>query len=71
MSDYLEEAAQQLRKALGCYERVHHNYPSNLAEARLRIAEAFARLAAIERGILPAEQLATVLAEALKADERR
>ena len=47
MSTYLEEAAAQLRKTAG---KDGDYVPP---ETRLRIAEGFTRLAAIEKGLVP------------------
>lgn len=61
MSRYLEEAAAQLRKATAEYEKnaAESGLPSpsreNLAVKRERLAQGFATLAAIEKGLLPAE----------------
>lgn len=60
MSNYLEEAAQMIRDAGREMERVS----CSLAERhrlRLQTADAMARLAAIERGILPPEWLADLI----------
>ena len=67
MSRYLEEAADQLRKATAQYEQncAENDYPalakSALAEKRERIAKSFATLAAIDKGLLPAEVVDDVL----------
>jgi elongation factor P--beta-lysine ligase len=58
-SNYLEEAAQLLRKAAKEVESLSWKY-----DRRLEIAEAFARLAAIDKGIIPADMLAEVLQRA-------
>jgi hypothetical protein len=61
MSRYLEEAAAQLRKATDEYEQgaASSTMPNlarkALAEHRERIAQGFATLAAIDKGLLPAE----------------
>lgn len=60
MSRFLNEAAEQLRKATSEYEQ---NFDSrtpglsreSLAKKRERIAKAFAMLAAIDKGLLPVE----------------
>lgn len=61
MSGYLEEAAEQIRKAAAAYEEKERSYPTILAEKRLKIADAFARLGAIERGVLPPDWVADVM----------
>ncbi|MFM9589857.1 hypothetical protein ACKI1J_14960 [Streptomyces scabiei] len=61
MSRYLEEAAEQLRKATAEYEQncaestLRRASRDALAEQRERIASGFAALAAIDKGLLPAE----------------
>lgn len=68
MSRYLEEAANQLRKATAEYERncAESDIPTlarkTLAEKRERIAQGFATLAAIDEGMLPAEITQDVIA---------
>lgn len=68
MSRYLEEAAEQLRKATAEYEQNCAESPMArlardvLAEKRERIASGFAALAAIEKGLLPAEVTQDVIA---------
>jgi hypothetical protein len=59
MSDYLEEAAAELRKARAANERDASDrfLVRQVREERARIAEAFTCLAAIERGLLPAEMV--------------
>lgn len=64
MSRYLEEAAQLLRKAAAHHEQAcqKHNFGSATAnQVRERIAREFAVLAAIDKGLLPAELTETVL----------
>jgi hypothetical protein len=61
MSRYLEEAADLLRKSAQTNERNNANYPSLLGEGRERIARHFATLAAIDKGLLPAEITQDVL----------
>jgi len=68
-SQYLEEAAQLLRKAAEKVEKTYaeDGYNSTrrcLIEGRERIAMKFAQLAAIERGQIPAELLGDLLARA-------
>lgn len=55
MSDYLEEAARRLRKVAEDNERENARYPGFLREGRMAVAREFAKLAAIERGIAPAD----------------
>ncbi|GAB2763999.1 hypothetical protein GCM10027174_45800 [Salinifilum aidingensis] len=54
MSRYLEEAAEQLRRA---GHDLQYCPSSNRREQRQRLAEQFAELAAIDKGLLP-ERLA-------------
>jgi len=61
MSRYLEEAAALLRKSAETNEREHARYPVNLGAGRERIAREFAALAAIDKGLLPAEITADIL----------
>jgi hypothetical protein len=61
VSDYLEEAAQLLRKAAETNERENRTYAGHLAAGRERIAGQFAALAAIERGVIPAELTRVIL----------
>ncbi|MFD9276878.1 hypothetical protein ACFWD7_06245 [Streptomyces mirabilis] len=64
MSRYLEEAANQLRKASAATEQRYagalHPYLGN--ESRQQIAQGFAALAAIDKGLLPAEITQDVIA---------
>jgi hypothetical protein len=55
MSRYLEEAAELLRKSAQANEKRNADYLSNLMEGRERIARQFATLAAIDKGLMPAE----------------
>jgi len=58
MSDYLKESAEALRAARGFAATASSpriNSDAVKAELHLRVADGFARLAAIERGLLPAE----------------
>jgi hypothetical protein len=59
MPDYLEEAAAELRKLRTANEaRVRDRFTEHeVRDERMRIAEAFTRLASIERGLLPAEMV--------------
>lgn len=61
MSRYLEEAAVLLRKSAETNERKNAEYARGLMEGRERIAKQFAVLAAIDKGMLPAELTETVL----------
>jgi len=65
MSRYLEEAADLLRKAAATNETSHDLAWSAgraaLNEGRERIADAFADLAAIDKGLLPADLAREVL----------
>lgn len=72
MNSYLDEAAALLRKAAEKNERTYTaSYESNyLIEGRERIAMKFAQLAAIERGLLPAEMVAELLAHVVHPDQR-
>jgi hypothetical protein len=64
MSRYLEEAASLLRKASTEHERHYADglYVSSANEGRERIARGFAALAAIDKGLLPAEITQDVIA---------
>lgn len=57
MADYLEEAAGELRKARAANERLVDDrfLTRQVRDERMRIADGFTRLAAIERGLLPPE----------------
>jgi hypothetical protein len=67
MSRYLEEAAEQLRKATAEYEAncaasdIPFLAKKALAEKRECIARGFAALAAIDNGLLPAEITSDVI----------
>ncbi|MHB6909007.1 hypothetical protein [Streptomyces sp. DB-54] len=61
MSRYLEEAADLLRKSAATNEQNYAKYPTCLSEGRERIAQQFATLAAIDKGLLPAEVVQDVL----------
>jgi hypothetical protein len=63
-SNYLEEAAELLRKASDHNERANASYPERRAEKQIALAGEFAKLAAIEKGIIPADMLAEVLERA-------
>lgn len=58
---YLEEAAELLRKVAADNERRNASYLSSLQSGRMEVSDAFARLAAIDRGILPADWLPELL----------
>jgi hypothetical protein len=69
----LEEAAMLLHRSLQSYESFYGGLPSgaaSLADKRLQIAGEFAKLAAIERGLVPAEWLKDVVREAMKEERR-
>jgi len=58
MSGYMEESAEALRAARGFAATASSpaiNSDAVKADLHLRVAYGFARLAAIERGLLPAE----------------
>lgn len=61
MSRYLEEAADLLRKAVTEHEQTYGRSGYQMAEKRERIAREFATLAAIDKGLLPADITADVL----------
>ncbi|MEU7149179.1 hypothetical protein AB0B15_14255 [Streptomyces sp. NPDC045456] len=64
MSRYLEEAAALLRKAAETHEEMVQKYICTSGQAnepRERIARGFATLAAIDKGLLPAEMVQDVL----------
>lgn len=69
MSRYLEEAAALLRKAEADAQKTYCG-GYQLGEARERIARGFATLAAIDKGLLPAELTETVLAAVREAGGR-
>jgi hypothetical protein len=64
---YLEEAAALLRKSAEANEESNgkgrYASPTALRDGRERIAMKFAQLGAIERGLLPPEMLAALIAE--------
>ncbi|MFB7707929.1 hypothetical protein [Streptomyces sp. NPDC056105] len=62
MSRYLEEAADLLRKSSVANEITHSEFPIRLTEGRERIARHFATLAAIDKGLLPADITSDVIA---------
>jgi hypothetical protein len=64
MSRYLEEAAEQLRKAASATDLYYGTDRTAVAgnEQRERIAQGFATLAAIDKGLLPAEITQDVIA---------
>lgn len=61
MTRYLEEAAALLRKSAETNEKANRSYPGLANDGRLRIAREFAALAAIDKGLLPAEMVQDVL----------
>ncbi|WP_031189840.1 MULTISPECIES: hypothetical protein [Streptomyces] len=64
MSRYLEEAADLLRKAAEAHEETVQKYICSSRQAnepRERLAREFATLAAIDKGLLPAEMVQDVL----------
>lgn len=61
MSRYLEEAADLLRKSAAATDRCYGSKASGNGE-RDRIARGFATLAAIDKGLLPAEITQDVIA---------
>ncbi|MCG3039192.1 hypothetical protein L7D48_01160 [Streptomyces sp. S1A] len=61
MSRYLEEAAALLRKSAQKNEESNAKYSTQLMEGRERIAQQFATLAAIDKGLLPADVIEDVL----------
>ncbi|MFI1203818.1 hypothetical protein ACH4VR_31030 [Streptomyces sp. NPDC020883] len=63
MSRYLEEAADLLRKAANAHERKYADgrWVDAAIEGRVQIAQQFATLAAIDKGLLPAEAVQDVL----------
>lgn len=67
MSLYLEEAAAQLRKA--AEENEHNRFGADQGR-RMKIAREFEVLAAIDKGLLPAELTETVLDAIRKAGGR-
>ncbi len=60
MADYLQESAEALRAARRFAATASPTLNSDAAKAdlHLRVAEGFARLAALERGLLPPEMTA-------------
>ncbi|RAJ70245.1 hypothetical protein K378_01410 [Streptomyces sp. Amel2xB2] len=70
MSRYLEEAAALLRKSAETNERDNTGYDGLLMKGRERIAGQFATLAAIDKGLLPAELTEAVLDAIRKAGGR-
>ena len=74
---YLEEAAALLRRSMDAHEKYHEgldmskrsNLPK-LAQHRQEIAEAFGRLAAIEKGLIPAEWLGVIIHDATSGGQR-
>jgi hypothetical protein len=76
MNQYLEEAAALLRKAAETNEKTATCYGTRrtdgeIVEGRERIAMKFAQLGAIERGLIPAEMVGELLAQALRPEVPR
>ncbi|MFH8797682.1 hypothetical protein [Streptomyces sp. NPDC017941] len=65
MSCYLEEAAQLLRKSAEANEKENRAYSSCLQRGRERLAREFALLASIDRGLVPAELTADLVAQVI------
>ncbi|WP_438489544.1 hypothetical protein [Streptomyces sp. S186] len=61
MSRYLEEAADLLRKSAATNEKENADYNNGLMKGRERVAREFATLAAIDKGLLPADVVQDVL----------
>lgn len=61
MNQYLEEAAALLRKAAEDSEKANAHSSGLLAQGRMRIADKFAALGAIEAGVIPAALLRDLL----------
>ncbi|GCD37976.1 hypothetical protein OEIGOIKO_05786 [Streptomyces chrestomyceticus JCM 4735] len=61
MSRYLEEAADLLRNARDELEETAKVYRGDYERRRIAIAREFATLAAIDKGLLPAEMVQDVL----------
>lgn len=61
MSRYLEEAAALLRKSAETNETKNATYSTHLMAGRERIAQHFATLAAVDKGLLPADIVQDVL----------
>ena len=67
MSRYLEDAAALLRKAAETHEAYYaqlshiRGIEADLNAGRERIAQQYATLAAIDKGLLPAEMIADIL----------
>jgi hypothetical protein len=73
---YLDEAAALLRKAADTNERRNTAFGTprtdrEMNEGRERIAMQFAQLAAIERGLIPAEMVGEMLAAAVRSEVPR
>lgn len=64
MSQYLEEAAEELRKAVKSANRML--VPADEIAARERIAKGFAQLAAIEKGLIPQEIVGDLIGAAVR-----
>jgi hypothetical protein len=76
MTDYLTEAAALLRKASEMNETKNrddglHFSRNALIEGRERIAMKFAQLAAIERGLIPADMVGDLLTQLARSETQR
>lgn len=69
-SPYLDEAAALLRKAAETNESNNRSYVPLLVEGRERIAMKFAQLAAIDKGLVPAEVVESLLAHIVRGEVR-
>lgn len=70
MTDYLEQAANLLAKSAEDNERLPTSNEIQRRDknvGRERIAMKYAQLAAIERGLIPAEMVGDLLAEIVRA----
>ncbi|QYN17561.1 hypothetical protein [Amycolatopsis sp. DSM 110486] len=55
MSKYLAKAAELLERAADSNEKTNRDYSSTLYNQRMAIADAYAKLAAVDKGLMPAE----------------
>lgn len=69
MSRYLEEAAEQVRRAAKDTDAACARYPINdtYQQRRIECARAFALLAAIDKGLLPQEMAESAYGQLSKA----
>ncbi|MGI5169851.1 hypothetical protein ACQEU3_46595 [Spirillospora sp. CA-253888] len=67
MSRYLEEAADLLRKAAATNERENARYADLRADRQVELAKQFAKLAAIDKGLLPREWVEQIVRQAAEA----